>query len=116
MKQAHPLQILGAPAATGGTIACPSCSGQAQVNEDGSLLCPTELRFFEPEASCPADSAFFEMRQKFDAANGIDVSVRLLVPVNAAIGVAFNFRHAAARPLPPNALAVLAAGTKISAN
>jgi hypothetical protein len=105
MKQAHPLQILGAPAATEHTTVCPSCSGQAQVNEDGSLLCPTELRFFEPEPSCPADSEFVAMRQKFDDAIGIDVAARLTIPLNVLTGVAFDRLRSPGRKLTNSAAA-----------
>lgn len=105
MKQAHPLQILGTPKATGRTTACPSCSGQAQIHEDGSLLCPTEVRFFEPESSCTADSEFVEMRQKFDSANGIESPARWTIPVNVITGVAYDHRRSSGRELPESAAA-----------
>lgn len=89
----HPLQILGSPQDTGGTVACPSCSAQASVREDGSVLCKAELSFFAPDPANPADKELSELRQKFDQGNGIDVAARWLLPISVFRGVPFDCRN-----------------------
>jgi len=82
MKLVTALQILGTPASTEREIASPSGTGNARVNEDGSVLCLSTGRFYAPEASNPDDSELHAMRVAFDQRLGITISDRLGIPTS----------------------------------
>lgn len=78
MKLVNSLEIIGEPTRVDQQVACPGCSARAMLFSDGSVLCIAEGgKCYAPE---PTDGEKWQMRQEFDAKNGITPSDRLLIP------------------------------------
>lgn len=84
MRKAEAIQILGNPSRIDMQVACPHCSERAMAFSDGSIMCIMEGgACFEPESTDeghPCYGPLLKLRKQFDAANGITVSDRLLLP------------------------------------
>ena len=78
MKLVSPLALLCSPETVLQIDNSPLASdGKANILADGSVICITDNKIYDPEA---IDGELWAMRQRFDRDNGINASDRIVLP------------------------------------